>query len=74
MAVAARVLKIPGLDSEPGLLHGFSTLMIGNVGLSHAPDPLPVLAARRDFARTLGVQAEPLTVLGGYGRRGGACR
>jgi polyphenol oxidase len=64
MAVASRVLKIPELESEAGLLHGFSTLMLGNVGLSHAPDPEPVLASRRDFARALGVDAEPLTVLG----------
>jgi hypothetical protein len=64
MAVAARVLKIPALESEPGLLHGFSTLALGSVGLSHAPDPAPVLASRRDFARALGVDSEPLTVLG----------
>jgi YfiH family protein len=64
MAVAARVLTIPALESEPGLLHGFSTLLIGNVGLSHAPDPEPVLGSRRDFARALGIDAEQLTVLG----------
>jgi hypothetical protein len=64
MAVSARVLRIPELELEPGLLHGFSTLVIGNVGLSHAPDPEPVLASRRDFARSLGIDAEPLTVLG----------
>jgi YfiH family protein len=64
MAVAARVLKIPELESEPGLLHGFSTMLLGNVGLSHAPDPEPVLASRRDFARALGIDAEPLTVIG----------
>jgi YfiH family protein len=46
------------------LLHGFSTMALGSVGLSHAPDPEPVLASRRDFARALGVDAEPLTVLG----------
>jgi polyphenol oxidase len=64
MAVAARVLKIPELESEHGLLHGFSTLVLGSVGLSHAPDPEPILASRRDFARALGIDAEPLTVLG----------
>ena len=64
MAVAERVLKIPELESEAGLLHGFSTLMLGSVGLSHAPDHEPVLASRRDFARALGVDSEPLTVLG----------
>jgi YfiH family protein len=64
MAVAARVLKIPGLESEPGLLHGFSTLLLGNVGLIHAPDPEPVLASRRALARALDIDAESLTVLG----------
>ena len=64
MTAAALVLKIPELDSEPGIVHGFSTLVLGNVGLSHAPDPEPVLTSRRDFARALGVDAEPLTVLG----------
>ena len=64
MAVAERVLKIPELESEAGLLHGFSTLVLGSVGLSHAPDHEPVLASRRDFARALGVDSEPLTVLG----------
>jgi YfiH family protein len=64
MAVVARVLKIPELESELGFLHGFSTIVLGNVGLSHAPDPAPVLASRRDFARTLGIDAEPLTVIG----------
>ena len=63
MAVVARVLKIPELESEPGLLHGFSTLVLGSVGLSHALDPAPVLASRRDFARALGIDEE-LTVLG----------
>jgi polyphenol oxidase len=64
MAVAARVLKIPALESESGLLHGFSTLLLGSVGLTHAPDPEPVLASRRDFARALGIDSEALTFLG----------
>jgi purine-nucleoside/S-methyl-5'-thioadenosine phosphorylase / adenosine deaminase len=63
MAVVARVLKIPALESETGFLHGFSTLALGNVGLSHAPDPAPVLESRRDFARVLGIDEE-LTVVG----------
>ena len=64
MAVASRVLKIPELESEPGLVHGFSTLFLGNVGLSHAPDPGPVLASRRDFARELGIESDSLTTVG----------
>jgi YfiH family protein len=63
MAVSAQVLRIPELESE-AFLHGFSTMVLGNVGLSHAPDPAPVLASRRDFARALGIDAEPLTVVG----------
>ena len=64
MVISARLLKIPELESEAGLVHGFSTLLIGNVGLSHAPDPEPVLASRRDFARTMGTDSEALTVVG----------
>ncbi|TMC69666.1 MAG: peptidoglycan editing factor PgeF [Chloroflexi bacterium] len=47
MAVAARVLTIPELDSEPGLLHGFSTLVIGNVAraLGIDAETLTVLGA-----------------------------
>jgi YfiH family protein len=63
MAVSARVLAIPELESEKGLLHGFSTMVLGNVGLSNATDPAPVLASRRDFARALGIEEE-LTVVG----------
>jgi polyphenol oxidase len=64
MAVASRLLTIPEFESESALVHGFSTLLIGNVGLSHAPDPEPVLASRRDFARTMGTDSEALTVVG----------
>jgi purine-nucleoside/S-methyl-5'-thioadenosine phosphorylase / adenosine deaminase len=63
MAVSARVLTIPELESEPGLVHGFSTMVLGNVGLSNATDPAPVLASRRAFARALGID-EGLTVVG----------
>jgi YfiH family protein len=62
MRTVAPVLKIPGLEAADGLVHGFSTLALGNVGLTHAPDPEPVIASRRDFARALGV--DRLTVLG----------
>jgi polyphenol oxidase len=64
MVIGARMLKIPELESESSLVHGFSTLLIGNVGLSHAPDPEPVLASRRDFARAVGTDSEALTVVG----------
>jgi hypothetical protein len=58
------VLTIPALDAEAGLLHGFSTGLLGSVGLSHAPDPVPVLASRRAFARALGLDPEQLTTTG----------
>ena len=64
MTVASRVLKIPELESEAGLVHGFSTSFLGNVGLTHAPDPEPVLASRRAFARELGVESDSLTTVG----------
>jgi YfiH family protein len=61
MSAVAPILKIPQLEAE-GLVHGFSTLALGNVGLSHAPDPAPVMASRRDFARALGL--DRLTIMG----------
>jgi YfiH family protein len=62
--VTPQLLKIEELESEPGLVHGFSTIALGSVGLTHAPDPAPVLASRRAFARALGIDAEPVTTLG----------
>ena len=64
MGATPSVLKIKELESEPGLVHGFSTLAIGSVGLTHALDRAAVLAARRVFARELGLDAGPLTVAG----------
>lgn len=64
MSVVAQVLKIPELEAADGLVHGFSTVVLGNVGLSHAPDPKPVIGSRRDFAHALGIDGEPLTVMG----------
>jgi YfiH family protein len=57
------VLKIRELD-DPAFVHGFSTVALGTVGLTHAPDPVPVLASRRAFARALGIGDEPLTTAG----------
>jgi YfiH family protein len=59
-----QVLRIPGLESETGLVHGFSTISLGTMGLTQAPDPDAVMASRRQFARALGIDAEPLTVAG----------
>lgn len=62
MRAALPVLKIPKLEAAGGLVHGFSTLVLGSVGLTHAPDPAPVMEARRDFARALGL--DRLTSMG----------
>ncbi|TAN32529.1 laccase domain-containing protein [bacterium] len=64
MGATPQVLKIPELEAETGLIHGFSTMALGSVGLTHAPDPAPVLASRRDFARALGIDGETLTTAG----------
>ncbi len=55
---------VPELADEPGFVHGFSTLALGSVGLKHAPDPAPVLAARRAFARSLDLDGADLTTIG----------
>jgi polyphenol oxidase len=57
-------LHVPELADEPGFVHGFSTLALGSVGLKHAPDPAPVLAARRTFAGVLGLDGAGLTTIG----------
>jgi YfiH family protein len=62
--VIPQVLTIHELDGEPGLVHGFSTLALGSVGLTRAADPEAVLRSRRDFARALGVEADPVTTAG----------
>jgi YfiH family protein len=58
------VLHVPELADEPGFVHGFSTLALGSVGLKHAPDPGPVLAARRAFAGVMGLDGAELTTVG----------
>jgi YfiH family protein len=58
------VLHVPELADEPGLVHGFSTLALGSVGLKHAPDPAPVLASRKAFATVVGLDGAELTTLG----------
>jgi YfiH family protein len=57
-------LHVPELADEPGLVHGFSTLALGSVGLKHAPDRAPVMAARRSFASVLGLDGAQLTTIG----------
>jgi len=57
-------LHVPELADEPGFVHGFSTVAIGSVGLTHAPDPKPVLASRQQFLRVLGLDDLTLTTVG----------
>ena len=64
MSGIPQVLKIASLETEPGFVHGFSTSLLGTMGLTHTPDPDAVMASRRGFARALGIDAEPLTVAG----------
>jgi YfiH family protein len=64
MGTTPAALHVPELADEPGLVHGFSTLALGSVGLKHAPDPAPVLAARKTFAGVLGLDGVELTTIG----------
>ena len=57
------VLRIRELD-DPAFAHGFSTNALGSVGLTHAPDLVPVLASRRAFARAVGIGDQVLTAAG----------
>ena len=64
MSTTPAALHVPELADEPGFVHGFSTLALGSVGLKHAPDPAPVLEARRIFAGVLGLDGAELTTVG----------
>src|SRR6266851_4001580 len=57
-------LHVPELADEPGLVHGFSTVAVGSVGLKRAPDSAAALAARRTFADVLGLEGAELTTIG----------
>src|SRR5690349_23269513 len=46
-------LHVPELADEPGLVHGFSTVALGSVGLKHASDREAVLESRKTFAAVL---------------------
>ncbi len=64
MTTTPAALHVPELADEPGLVHGFSTVAIGSVGLKHAADPGPVLASRQTFANVLGLDGAELTTMG----------
>jgi YfiH family protein len=57
------VLRIPALEAEPGLLHGFSTLAMGSMRLP-VPGGDPLTPARLAFAAALGLDGARLTVAG----------
>jgi YfiH family protein len=59
------VLHVPELADEPALIHGFSTTLLGSVGLTHATDRAAAMKARDEFARILELEGtESLTVAG----------
>ena len=58
------MLHVPELADEPGLVHGFSTVAIGSVGLKHAADREAVHASRQDFLRILDLKGLDLTAIG----------
>ena len=64
MRTTPAVLTIPELSDEPGFVHGFSTLAVGSVGLKHAADPEPVVAARNAFLHALDLDGAELTTIG----------
>ena len=55
---------MPELADQPGLVHGFSTVALGSVGLKHAADRSAVLESRRAFAAVLGLEGVELTAIG----------
>jgi len=57
-------LSIPPLAAERHIVHAFSTVPMGSMGLTHAADPDRVGENRRKFAKALHVKPESLTVVG----------
>lgn len=57
------MIQIPQLR-EDGFVHGFSTLELGTVGLTHAQDKAAVHESRRRFLEELGLDGAQLTVAG----------
>ena len=52
------------MAAEGNLAHGFSTVALGSMGLTHAADPDLVAESRRKFARSLNLEPQSLTVVG----------
>jgi polyphenol oxidase len=57
-------LSIPPLAGERWIVHGFSTVAMGSMGITHASNPDLVTENRRRFARSLGVKPEAITTIG----------
>lgn len=64
MSTTPAALHVPELADEPGLIHGFSTVALGSVGLKHATDRGAVLASREAFLSAMGLDGLPLTAIG----------
>ena len=64
MRTTPAALHVPELADEPRLVHGFSTVALGTVGLKHATDRRAVLESRRAFAAVLGLEGADLTTIG----------
>lgn len=58
------MLSIPSLAAECDIAHGFSTIPMGSMGITHATDPDLVAENRRKFARSLNLKPESMTVVG----------
>lgn len=65
MKTIPAVLHIPELADEPGLIHGFSTTLLGSVGLTHAPDREAALRSRSEFAQILGLEGNASLAVAG---------
>ncbi|HYL08533.1 MAG TPA: laccase domain-containing protein, partial [Candidatus Udaeobacter sp.] len=65
MRTIPAVLHIPELADEPGLVHGFSTVLLGSVGLTHATDRSAVLKSREEFAQILGLDGNTSIAVAG---------
>jgi purine-nucleoside/S-methyl-5'-thioadenosine phosphorylase / adenosine deaminase len=64
MRTTPAALHVPELADEPGLIHGFSTVALGSVGLKHTTDREAVLESRKTFADVLGLDGAELTTIG----------
>ena len=64
MTTTPALLQVRELADEPGLIHGFSTLEVGSVGLTHSPDPAAARESRRRFATELGLDPTTITAVG----------